>query len=79
MKIVAVTVAVLALGLAGCAREDVAANEDMTANEFETENVADNDMDAANAADNALLNAEQAIENVQEEADEAAAALENVQ
>jgi PBP1b-binding outer membrane lipoprotein LpoB len=79
MMKVAVTVAVLALGLAGCARDDDAANQDMTANEFYTENAAENDLDATNAADNALLNAEQAIENVQDAADNAAEAVEDAQ
>ncbi|HUG44899.1 MAG TPA: hypothetical protein VMK31_00095 [Sphingomicrobium sp.] len=79
MMKVAVTVAVLALGLAGCARDDEAAN-DMTANEFSTENVVEDDMNAAaSAADNALGNAEEAIENVQEAADNAAEAVENAQ
>ena len=46
MKKVAVTVAVLALGLAACAKND-AANNDMTANDMYTENAADTDMNVS--------------------------------
>ena len=74
MMKVAVTVAVLALGLAGCAREQEADN--MTENEVMTENAAETDMNmATNAADNALENAEEAISNVQESAENAAEAV----
>ena len=72
MKKVAVTVAVLALGLAACARDDAAEN-DMTANEAYTENAAETDMNASMnevapeaAAQNALDNATQSIENASE-------------
>lgn len=76
MMKVAVTVAVLALGLAGCAREQEA--DDMTANEVAVENAAETDMNmATNAADTALENAEQAIENVQESAENAAEAVDD--
>lgn len=74
MMKVAVTVAVLALGLAGCARDEEAAN-DMTANEVMVENAAETDMNTA--ADNALMNAEEAIENVQESAENAAEAVDD--
>lgn len=74
MMKVAVTVAVLALGLAGCARDEEAAN-DMTANEVMVENAAETDMNMA--ADNALMNAEEAIENVQESAENAAEAVDD--
>jgi outer membrane lipoprotein SlyB len=72
MKKIAVTVAVLALGLAACAQENEAAN-DMTANEVYTENAADTDMNMAmdnmsaeNVAENALENATQSIENAEQ-------------
>ena len=66
MKKVAVTVAVLALGLAACAKND-AANNEMAANDTYTENAADTDMNASmNAAENALENADTAVENAQD-------------
>ncbi len=76
MKKVAVTVAVLALGLAACAKND-AANNEMAANDVYTENAAETDMNASmNAAENALDNAGEAVENagdaVANAADEAA-------
>ena len=66
MKKVAVTVAVLALGLAACAKND-AANNDMTANDMYTENAADTDMNVSmnateNAAGNALENLRSMVE-----------------
>jgi uncharacterized lipoprotein NlpE involved in copper resistance len=80
MKKIAVTVAVLALGLAGCQNnnaDDTAAND--TTN---VENAADADTtaatnDAANAADNALDAAGNAIENAGEAVENAGAAVEN--
>ena len=79
MKKVAVTVAVLALGLAACARSDdannVAENDVMVENE-----VADDmnlGMDATNAADNALESAGNAIENAGEAVENAGEAVEN--
>ena len=69
MKKVAVTVAVLALGLAACARDDAAEN-DMTTNEAYTENMAGDDMNvsmnAEDVAENALENASNSIENASE-------------
>ena len=72
MKKVAVTVAVLALGLAACAQENEA-NNDLTANELYTENAAESDMNLAmdnmsaeNVAENALENATNSIENAEE-------------
>ena len=69
MKKVAVTVAVLALGLAACAQENEA-NNDLTANELYTENEADADMNMAmdnmsaeNVAENALEDASNAVDN----------------
>jgi outer membrane lipoprotein SlyB len=72
MKKVAVTVAVLALGLAACAKND-AANNELTANDTYTENAADSDLNASmneaapeNVAANALENASNSIENAQD-------------
>ena len=81
MKKVAVTVAVLALGLAACEAET---EEAAVGNEVVLENEAGTDMDMAvndanMAADNALENASEAIENVQESAENAASAIENVE
>ena len=81
MKKVAVTVAVLALGLAACAKS-TDANNDMTANDMYTENAADTDtnvsMDATeNAAGNALESAGNAIDNAQEAVENAGEAVEN--
>jgi hypothetical protein len=69
MKKVAVTVAVLALGLAACAKNN-AANNEMTENAATTENAAATDMNASmNAeavASNALENAGNAVDNAQD-------------
>ncbi len=64
MKTIAVTVAVLALGLAGCNK----AADNTAANDLNVENAAEYDTNAAtndsvNAADNALDAAGNAIEN----------------
>ena len=80
MKKVALTVAVLTLGLAAC-QDNAADNEASTVNTIETEaatdvnaaeNVADNALDAAgNAvedAGNAVDNAGEAVENAAEDA-----------
>jgi uncharacterized protein YcfL len=80
MKKVAVTVAVLALGLAACEADT---EENAVGNEVVLENEAGTDlnmgMDDANmAADNALDVATNAIDNVQESAENAAEAIENV-
>lgn len=71
MKKVAVTVAVLALGLAACAQnneaDNMAANDMMVENDVGVDmNMAMNDMSAENVAENALENATQSIENAQE-------------
>jgi protein involved in sex pheromone biosynthesis len=73
MKKIAVTVAVLALGLAACQP----ANEENTVNEVNVENEASDDVnaattDAANAADNALDAASNAIDNAGEAVENAA-------
>jgi hypothetical protein len=79
MKKVAVTVAVLALGLAACAQNNEANN--MADNDLMTENEVGADMnmgmDATNAADNALENATNAIENAGEAVENADAAVED--
>ncbi len=68
MKKVAVTDAVLALGLAACAKNN-AANNEMTANETTTENAASTDMnvsmDAEAVASNELANAGNSVDNAQ--------------
>lgn len=68
MKKVAVTVAVLALGLAACAQDEAAEN-DMTANELYTEDAAETDLNvslnAEEVAENALENASESIENAE--------------
>lgn len=71
MKKVAVTVAVLALGLAACANQNEADN--MTTNEMATENEVGADMNlgmdnmsAENMAENALENASESIENAEQ-------------
>lgn len=82
MKKVAVTVAVLALGLAAC---EAQTEENAVGNEVAIENEAANDvnmattneLDGGNAAENALDVATNAIENVQESAENAAQAIEN--
>ena len=81
MRKVAVTVAVLALGLAGCAQNEA---DNMAANDVYTENAADDDMNMSlneteNAAGNALENATNAIENAGESVENAAEAVENTQ
>jgi hypothetical protein len=78
MKKFAVTVAVLALGLAACQSqtEEAAENDTNVENAVESDtNAATND--AANAADNALDAAGNAIENAGEAVDNAGAAVEN--
>jgi outer membrane lipoprotein SlyB len=80
MKKVAVTVAVLALGLAGCAQNDETNN--MAANDIYTENAADDDLNLSlneteNAAGNALDEASNAIENASEAVENAGEAVEN--
>jgi outer membrane lipoprotein SlyB len=81
MKKIAVTVAVLALGLTACAQSDDANN--MAANDVYTENAADADLnmslnDTENAAGNALDTASNAIENAGEAVENAGEAVENV-
>ena len=78
MKKVAVTVAVLALGLAACQpkAEDNAANETAVENNAEYDvNAATNDASAA--ADNALDAAGNAAENVSNAVDNAADSVKN--
>jgi len=79
MKKVAVTVAVLALGLAACAQNNEANN--LAENDLAVENEVANDMnmslDATNAADNALESAGNAVENAGEAVENAAEAVEN--
>ena len=80
MKKVAVTVAVLALGLTACAQSDDANN--MATNDVYTENAADADLnmslnDTENAAGNALDEATNAIENAGEAVENAGEAVEN--
>ena len=79
MKKVAVTVAVLALGLAAC---QPATEENAVGNEAAVENDAIEDInaatvDAANAADNALDAAGNAIENAGNAVENAAESVEN--
>lgn len=78
MKKVAVTVAVLALGLAACAKTDNADNNAAT-NDAYAENAADADMNAAtdNAAGNALDAASNAIDNASNAVDNAGDAVSN--
>ena len=77
MKKIALTVAVLGLGLAACENRA----EENTANETAVENEAVTDtnmgVDAANAADNALDAAGNAIENAGEAVENAGEAVEN--
>ena len=78
MKKFAVTVAVLALGLAACQSQ----TEEAAENDTNVENAVEADTnaattDAANAADNALDAAGNAIENAGEAVDNAGAAVEN--
>ena len=81
MKKVAVTVAVLALGLAACAKSDNNANN-MAANDMYTENAADADINASMndteaAAGNALETASNAIDNAGNAVENAGDAVEN--
>ena len=76
MKKIAVTVAVLALGLAACESK----NEEAANNETNVENAVEADTnaattDAANAADNALDAAGNAIENAGEAVENASDAV----
>ena len=67
MKNVALTVAVLALGLAACGTKTENAVENVAienAAEADLNAAIDNSADVANAADNALDNAGNAVENV---------------
>ena len=78
MKKIAVTVAVLALGLAACGTK----TENAVDNDTNLENAAEADVnastnDAANAADNALDAAGNAIENAGDAVENAGAAVEN--
>jgi hypothetical protein len=78
MKKVAVTVAVLALGLAAC---EARTEENATANEVAVENEAVEDVnmgleDAGNAAENALDAAANAAENTVEAVENASEAVE---
>ena len=80
MKKIAVTVAVLALGLAACAQNEDANN--VSANEVAVENEAGDDMnlsmnDTENAAGNALDAATNAIDNAGEAVENAGEAVEN--
>lgn len=77
MKKIAVTVAVLALGLAAC-QDNAPDNNASTENTIETEAAADTNgatNDAALAADNALDVAGNAIDNAGEAVDNAADAV----
>ena len=80
MKKIAVTVAVLALGLAACAQNEDADN--VSANEVAVENEAADDLnmsmnDTENAAGNALDAATNAIDNAGEAVENAGEAVEN--
>lgn len=79
MKKVAVTVAVLALGLAACAKNE---SNNVAANDTYTENAASTDMNASmtateNAAGNALDSASNAIDNAQNAVENAGNAVDN--
>ena len=79
MKKVALTVAVLALGLTACAQNDGEANN-AAGNDTYAENEADADLNAAgntteNAAGNALDQASNAIENAGEAVENAGEAV----
>ena len=78
MKTFAVTVAVLALGLAACESrtEEAAENDANVENAVEADTNAATD-DAANAADNALDTAGNAIENAGNAVENAGEAVEN--
>ncbi len=78
MKKFAVTVAVLALGLAACSTK----TEDAVDNDTSVENAVEADVnaattDATNAADNALDAAGNAVENAGEAVENAGEAVEN--
>ena len=75
MKKVALTVAVLTLGLAAC-QDNAADNEASTVNTIETEAAADVNA-AENVADNALDAAGNAVEDAGNAVDNAADAVEN--
>ena len=79
MKKVAVTVAVLALGLAACQpkTEDTTAGNEANAENAAVEDVNAATVDAGNAADNALDAAGNAIENAGNAVDNAASAVGN--
>ena len=73
MKKIAVTVAVLALGLAACNRNDA---DNAAANETVVENAAEADVNAAaESADNALDAAGNAVDNAAGQVDDAANAV----
>ena len=77
MKKIAVTVAVLALGLAAC-QDNAADSNTSTVDTIENEAAADTNMatvDAANAADAALDDAGNAVENAGEAVENAADAV----
>jgi outer membrane lipoprotein SlyB len=79
MNKVAVTVAVLALGLAACAKNDA---NNMAANDMYSENATDTDMNASmndteNAAGNALDAASNAIDNASSAVENAGDAVDN--
>ena len=79
MKKIAVTVAVLALGLAAC-QDNAADDNTSTVNTIENEAEADTNIatnDAANAADTALDAAGNAIDNAGEAVENAAESVEN--
>jgi hypothetical protein len=75
MKKVALTVAVLTLGLAAC-QDNAPDNNTSTVNTVETEAAADTNA-AGNAADNALDAAGNAVENAGNAVDNAANAVDN--
>ena len=75
MKKVALTVAVLTLGLAAC-QDNAADNNTSTVNTVETEAAADTN-DAANTADNALDAAGNAVQDAGNSVDNAADAVAN--
>jgi hypothetical protein len=75
MKKVALTVAVLTLGLAAC-QDNAPDNNTSTVNTVETEAAADTN-DAANTADNALDAAGNAVENAGNAVENAGNAVEN--
>lgn len=82
MKKVAVTVAVLALGLAACAQDNQANNA--AENDLFTENAAETDTNMAmneteNVADNALENATESLENASSAIENATESVENAQ